>query len=284
MRKQDTDGEKKRNYELTKRPTIKSSDRNKPSPFSKSSNDNEESEERILKNVRAHKPYYSDLKKTKRQIRTTQLSIVQEEDKSGSSISTMKDQSSDQKSVQILERTSSLLGGARNTDPNQPTEIFMDNDSGMPYLMYQYSHQHEEKILEIEAEIKATIGEWTESEEENSCIQDLWTAEAKKNEQISLQLWYKRLDFLVKMKQEEEETDNIRFINDEQEEEMKKRSYLKKNRFKIRRKFNRPTAISHDDKRQEGQRRKSQMYSDRSTPGYHDNWRLGLMCSTEDQV
>ena len=43
-------------------------------------------------------------------------------------------------------------------------------------LMYEYSYQHEEKIFEIEADLKNVIDEWTLSEEENICIQNIWTA------------------------------------------------------------------------------------------------------------
>ena len=109
-------------------------------------------------------------------------------------------------------------------------------------LMYEYSYQHEEKILEIEADVKTVIEEWTASEEEISCIQQIWTAEVKKNEKISQQLWKRRLDFLLKKKREEEEHDDTRFINEEQEKEIKKRSHLKRNRFKIRWKNNRSPA------------------------------------------
>ena len=95
-------------------------------------------------------------------------------------------------------------------------------------LMYEYSYQHEEKILEIEADVKTMIEEWTASEEEISCIWQIWMAEVKKNEKISQQLWKNRLDFLLKKKREEEEQDDTRFINEEQEKEIKKRSHLKK--------------------------------------------------------
>ena len=150
-------------------------------------------------------------------------------------------------------------------------------------LMHQYSHEHEENMWQIEEEMKATIQEWTESEEEIACIQDLWTTEARKNEKISLQLWYKRLEFLAKKKKEEEETENIRFINDEQEEDMKKKSYLKRNRFRVRRNYRRPaTRSSNNDKGQVVQVRRSRLYSDRHTQRYHDNWRLGLNDSTGD--
>ena len=145
-------------------------------------------------------------------------------------------------------------------------------------LMYEYSYQHEEKILEIEADVKTVIEEWTASEEEISCIQQIWTAEVKKNEKIFQQLWKKRLDFLLKKKREEEEEDDTRFINEEQEKEIKKRSNLKRNRFKIRWKNNRsPARRSQEDSRR-------QPPSRRGTPDFpgrnHDNWRLD--CTTNE--
>lgn len=145
-------------------------------------------------------------------------------------------------------------------------------------LMYEYSYQHEEKILEIEDDVKTVIEEWTTSEEEISCIQQIWTAEVKKNEKISQQLWKKRLDFLLKKKREEEEQDDTRFINEEQEKEIKRRSHLKRNRFKIRWKSNRPPARrSQEDSRRQPQSRRGTPDS----PGRnHDNWRLD--CTTSE--
>ena len=55
-------------------------------------------------------------------------------------------------------------------------------------------------MLQIEADIKTVIDEPILSEEENICIQDIWTAEVKKNDKISQQLWRKRLEFLLKKK------------------------------------------------------------------------------------
>ena len=63
--------------------------------------------------------------------------------------------------------------------------------------MLHYSHQHEERVLEIDEEVKTDIDGWSFSEEEQSCLLDLWTAETRKNEIISQHLWDKSLDFLT---------------------------------------------------------------------------------------
>ena len=123
------------------------------------------------------------------------------------------------------------------------------------------------------------IEEWTASEEEISCIQQIWTAEVKKNEKISQQLWKKRLDFLLKKKREEGEQDDTRFINEQQEKEIKKRSHLKRNRFKFGWKNNRSPAR----RSQEGSRRQPSLQ--RGTPDFpgrnHDNWRLDCTYTNE---
>ena len=148
-------------------------------------------------------------------------------------------------------------------------------------LIYEYLYQHEEKIPEIEADVKTVIEEWTLGEEENSCIQDIWTAEVKKNEKISQQLWKKRSDFLLKKKREEEERADTRFIDEEKEKEITKKSHLKRNRFKIRWKNKRsPARKSQDDSRRQLQsRRRTPRFSDTSTSN-HDNWRLDCTTNT----
>ena len=139
--------------------------------------------------------------------------------------------------------------------------------------MLHYSHQHEERVLEIDEEVKTDIDGWSFSEEEQSCLLDLWTAEARKNETISQHLWDKRLDFLTKKKIEEEEMQNVRFINEEQEIMIQKRSYLKRNRFKIRNNEKRQTKSRDHDIQH---RRNDHFQSARTAHSCHDNWRHGL--------
>ena len=145
-------------------------------------------------------------------------------------------------------------------------------------IMRHYSRQHEERVLEIDEEIKTDIDGWSFSEEEQSCLLELWSAETRKNEIISQQLWDKRLDFLTKKKKEEEEMQNVRFIDEEQEVMMQKRSYLKRNRFKIRNNKNRQTISRHHDLQD---RRDDQSRGARIAHSYHDNWRNGLQFATD---
>ncbi|MCP4458234.1 MAG: hypothetical protein GY816_09465 [Cytophagales bacterium] len=140
-------------------------------------------------------------------------------------------------------------------------------------LMCEYSQQHEERVQKIDSEIKNLINEWTFSEEENSGILEIWAAEVKNNEQISYQLWNKRSNFLLKKKREEEENDSTRFIDDKKETEMKRMSYLKKNRFKMRKKHANPfPEKAHLYHEEIEWTRLTAAYRDNST-GYHDNWR-----------
>ena len=85
----------------------------------------------------------------------------------------------------------------------------------------------------------------------------------------------------MKKKREEEERDDTRFIDEEKEKEITKKSHLKRNRFKIRWKKKRsPARRSQDDSRRQLQsRRRTPEFSGRSTSN-HDNWRLDCTTNT----
>ena len=102
-------------------------------------------------------------------------------------------------------------------------------------LMRQYSDQHGKKTLTIDNEMDSTIGSWTNSEEHKKRLQVIWEEECRQNAQLSQQLWLRRETFLRSKKKEGEEKENANFITETEETIIKRRSNMKRNRFKIRR-------------------------------------------------
>ena len=98
-------------------------------------------------------------------------------------------------------------------------------------LLYQYSEDHDLKVLEVDSHMNEIIENITSSELHRNVLLQMWAEETEINENISRQLWTKRLEFLKRKKEEEEASGTSRTIDENSQiPQIKKRDKFKNRR------------------------------------------------------